>query len=34
LDLTQLVRLDLMEEADQLIRESGASVAKSAARAE
>jgi NTE family protein len=32
LDLTKLVRLDLMEEADQLIRESKVSVASSAAR--
>jgi NTE family protein len=32
LDLTDLVRLDLMEEADQLIRKSGAAVANSAAR--
>jgi len=34
LDLTKLVRLDLMEEADQLIRESGVSVANSAAHGE
>jgi len=34
LDLTKEVRLDLMDEADQLIRKSGVSVAKSAVGAE
>jgi NTE family protein len=34
LDLTKFVRLDLMEEADQLIRRSGVSVASAAAREE